>query len=97
MSTKTGQGVRVTLLKARPANLLPIRFTEFERAQINRRLSNRLRVIFNAAHAIMIGPNEDETPARAETIQDAARGISEDIDKVLGRGIRKKTVWPGGG
>ena len=89
MSVKKRQGVRVTLMKAPRADLLPIKFTEFQRAQMKRRLNNRLQVIFNAAHSIMIGPNEDDTPARAEAIQAAARGISEDIDKLFGRGIRK--------
>ena len=88
MSAKTRQGVRVTLMKAPSADLLPITFTEFQRAQIKRRLNNRLRVIFKAAHSITIGPNEDETPARAETIQAAARGISEDLDKLFSRGTR---------
>jgi hypothetical protein len=89
MSAKTRQGVRVTLMKAPRADVLPIRFTEFQRAQLKRRLNNRLRVILDAAHAIRIGPNEDETSARAETIQAAARGISEDISKIFGRGTGK--------
>jgi hypothetical protein len=89
MSAKTRQGVRVTLMKAPRSDLLPTKFTEFQRAQMKRRFNNRLQVILNAAHAIIIGPNEDETPARAEAIQAAARGISEDINKLFRRGTRK--------